>query len=190
MIQKIFILLLSVCSVSVFAADLYKIDPAHTAIIFKVNHLGFSNTYGMFPDVEGSFTLDEAKPEKSSVELKINVEALSTHNEKRDQHLKGPDFFGAKTNKWITFKSTSVKPDGKNKFKVSGDMTLNGVTKPVTFEMTRNRTGQDPWGGIRTGFDGALKLKRSDYKMNFMQGENAIGDDVEIMISSEGIKSK
>ncbi len=190
MIQRVFILLLSVFAVSAFAVDTYKIDPAHTAIIFKVSHLGFSNTYGMFPDVDGSFVLDEAKPEKSSVELKIKVDALSTHNEKRDQHLKGPDFFGTKTNKLITFKSTSIKPDGKNKFKMTGDMTLNGITKPVTFDMTRNRTGQDPWGGTRTGFDGTAKLKRSDFKMNFMSGENAIGDDVDVIISAEGIKNK
>ena len=190
MFQRAFILSLAIFSFGAFAADTYKIDPAHTAIIFKVSHLGFSNTFGMFTDVDGTIVIDEAKPEKGSVDLKIKTDSITTHNEKRDQHLKSPDFFNAKQNQWITFKSTAVKPEGMNKFKVTGDLTMNGVKKPMTFEMTRNRTGQDPWGGTRTGFDGTIKLKRSEFKMNFMQGENAVGDDIDVILSVEGIKNK
>lgn len=189
MFQRAFLLALAIFVGQAFA-DTYKIDPAHTSIVFKVSHLGFSNTYGMFPGVEGTFVVDEAKPANGSVELKIKTDSVNTHNEKRDQHLRNADFFNSKVNPLITFKSTSIKPAGKNKFKVTGDLSLNGVTKSVTLDMTRNRTGQDPWGGTRTGFDGMIKVKRSDYKMNFMQGENAVGDEVELMLSVEGIKEK
>jgi len=189
MFQKVFLFVMAVCAFQAFA-DNYKIDPAHATFLFKVNHLGFSNTYGMFPGVEGSFVVDEAKPANSSVELKIKVDSVNSNNEKRDQHLKSPDFFNSKQNQWITFKSTAVKPSGKNKFKVTGDLTVNGVTKSVTLDLTRNRTGQDPWGATRTGFDGALKLKRSDYNMTYMQGENSVGDNVELTFSVEGIKEK
>lgn len=189
MFQKAFVLILAVFAVNAFA-DNYKIDPAHTSIVFKINHLGFTHVYGMFPGVEGLFVVDEAKPEKGSVDLKVKVESVSTHSEKRDQHLKSPDFFNAKVNPWISFKSTAVKAAGKNKFKVTGDLSLNGVTKSVTLDMIRNRTGQDPWGATRTGFDGSVKIKRSDFKMNFMQGENAVGDDVELFLGVEGVKEK
>lgn len=166
----------------------YKIDPAHTAVIFKVAHLGFSHTYGQFPKVEGSFTVDEAKPEATQIDIKIKTDSVSTYDAKRDKHLKSADFFNTKQNPEMTFKSKSVKKAGEV-YQVTGDLTLNGVTKPVTFDFKRGRTGQDPWGGTRTGGDATFKVKRSDFNMKYMNGENQVGDEIEIFLSVEGIRA-
>ncbi len=175
----------------VFAAEdvqKFKIDESHTSVVFKISHLGFSYTYGQFPGVDGSFTINEAKPEASTLEVNLDVDKITTHNAKRDKHLKSPDFFNSKQFSKITFKSKSVKKTGANKYEISGDLTMHGVTKPLTLTFSRSRTGSDPWGNTRTGGDTSFKVKRSDFGMNFMQGENQVGDEVEIMISLEGIK--
>lgn len=184
-------LLLSLVGISLGASaevNKYKIDPAHTSVVFKINHLGFASIYGQFPGVEGEFQVDEAKPENSKVEIKIKTDSVTTHVAKRDQHLKSPDFFNTKANPMITFKSTAVKKIGASNYQITGDLTLNGVTKAQTLDFNRMRTGQDPWGKTRTGGDGTFKFKRSDYKMNYMQGENQLSDEVEIMLGVEGIR--
>lgn len=170
------------------AVEKYKIDPVHTAVIFKVSHLGFSNTYGQFTGVEGTFAVDDAKPEASSVEIKIKSDSINTHNAKRDQHLKSPDFFNVKAHPQITFKSKSVKKVGDNLYKIDGDLTLNGVTKPQSIEFKRARTGAGMQGETRTGGDTSFRFKRSDFNMKYMNGENQVGDDVEVIISVEGIR--
>jgi polyisoprenoid-binding protein YceI len=169
------------------AVEKYKIDPVHTSVVFKINHLGFSHTYGHFPGAEGTFQLDEQKPENTAIDIKIKTESLTTFDAKRDKHLKSPDFFNVKQNPLIAFKSKSVKKTGDT-YQITGDLTLNGVAKPVTVDFKRLRTGKDPMGATRTGGDTSLKIKRSDYKMGFMQGENMVGDDVELLISVEGIR--
>jgi len=171
-----------------FAKDNYTIDPAHTSVIWKINHMGFSNVYGMFPDVAGKFTIDEAKPEKSTLDLTIQVESVTTHQPKRDEHLRSPDFFNVKQFPTITFKSKSVKKTDAKHFEIAGDLTMHGVTKPVKFTFNRFNTGKDPMGKERTGGEASLNVKRSDFGMSFMNGPGKVGDDVEIMISVEGIK--
>lgn len=172
------------------AAELekYKIDPAHTSVVFKINHMGFANVYGMFSGVTGTFQVDDAKPENSKIDIKVKADTVLTNEAKRDKHLKSPDFFNVKQNKEIAFKSTSVKKSGDGIYAVTGDLTLNGVTKPVSFDFKRGRTGKDPWGSTKTGGDTSFKVKRSDFGMNFMQGENQLGDEVELMISVEGFR--
>src|SRR6185312_4699589 len=114
------LLLLAICGVT--HADDYKVDPAHTSVVFKINHLGFSSLYGHMTVAEGKFTLDEAKPEKSSVELTLNADTVNTFVQKRDDHLKSPDFFNSKQFPTINFKSTAVKKTGK-KYVIAGDLT-------------------------------------------------------------------
>ncbi len=166
----------------------YKIDPTHTSVVFKVNHLGFANVYGMFPAVEGSFTVNDAKPEESKIEVKIKADSITTNEAKRDKHLKSPDFFSVKANPTITFKSKSVKKSAEGMYKITGDLAMNGETKQVSFDLKRGRTGKDPWGATRTGGETSFKVKRSDFKMNYMQGENQVGDEVELIVSLEGIR--
>lgn len=169
-------------------ADNYKIDGSHTSVVFKINHLGFAHIYGQFADVSGSFVIDEAAPEKSSFDLVIKTDSLITHAPKRDQHLRSPDFFNTKQFPKITYKSKSVKKLDGSKYELTGDFTMLGVTKPLTVVFQRLRTGKDPWGMTRTGGDASFKIKRSDFGMNFMQGENQLADEVEVFVSLEGIK--
>lgn len=165
--------------------DEYAIDPMHTGVTFKISHLGLSWTYGRFNDVTGSFSIDEAAPEKCSFNLTIKTDSVDTGNKKRDEHLLSPDFFNAKQFPLITFKSTAVKA-AKGGFEVTGDMTMHGQTKPVTFNLVGGVKAEFPPGVHRTGYTTELVLKRSDFGMDKMK--EAIGDDVHISISFEGTK--
>lgn len=170
------------------ATSTWEVDSGHASVVFKVNHLGFSNVYGFLPGLEGKITLDEAKPEKSSFDLKIPaVEKISTFNDKRDVHLRGPDFFNTKQFGAMTLKSKSVKKSG-NTFDITADLTMHGVTKPVSFKFTQNKTDKDPWGNIRTGGDTSFKVKRTDFGMTYMSKPGEVGDEVEMMVSLEAVK--
>lgn len=174
-------------SATAFAADTYKLDPVHTSIVFKINHLGFSNVYGVITGAEGKFIIDEAAPEKSSVEISAKTSGLTTFDKKRDEHLAGPDFFNIKQFPTISFKSKTVKKDG-NKYAVTGDLTMHGVTKPVSFTFDRFNTGKDPWGKTRTGGETSFTIKRTDFKMAYMAEPGKLGDEVGVTISLEGVK--
>jgi len=176
-------------SVSALAADKYLVDPAHASVVFKIHHMGFSNVYGMFGDVSGDFNLDETNPDKSTMNIVIKTDSVDTKNEKRNEHLKKADFFDAKLYPTITFKSTSFKKLADKKYEVKGNLTLHGKTNPVTMELTRFNTGEDPMKKIHTGGETKLSIKRSQYGMNFMVGPDKVSDDVEIWISLEGVKS-
>ncbi|OJW22594.1 MAG: hypothetical protein BGO49_01015 [Planctomycetales bacterium 71-10] len=172
-------------SLAARAADDYAIDPAHTSVVFKSNHGGFASSYGMFDEVSGKFTIDPKSIESSKFELTIKVDSIDTGDAKRDGHLKSPDFFNAKQFPTITFKSTSVaKHEGG--LKVVGDLTLHGVTKPVTLMLTGGKVGEFPPGVARTGYDTSIAIKRSDFGMDKMIP--AVGDEVGVLISFEGTK--
>lgn len=169
-------------------ADTFKLDDTHASIVFKVNHLGFSDVYGMFGAAEGTIAWDEANPSKSSIEVTVKTDSLTTLNKKRDDHLKGPDFFNVKQFPSIVLKSKTIKKAGPKKFDVAADLTLNGVTKPVKFVLTQNNTGKDPWGNMRSGADTAFSINRTDFGMNYMSKPGEIGNKVDLMISVEGLK--
>lgn len=175
-------------STSALALDTYKVDASHSTVVFKVNHLGFTHVYGQFPKLEGEFKVDGKKGEKDSISVTIDAASVNTHEEKRDKHLKNADFFDVKQFPKITFQSDSVTKKSGNKYEVKGKLSLHGVTKPVSFTFERGRTGKDPWGNTRTGGDAELTIKRSDYGMNYMQGENQVSDEVKLFIAIEGIK--
>src|ERR1700720_1407144 len=167
------------------AADTFKVDPVHSFVLFSVQHLSIANTYGRFDDISGSVVFDRDNPSKSSVELSVPVESLDTHNAKRDQSLKSPDFFDAKQFPTLTFKSTKVEGNGDT-LKVSGDLTIHGVTKPMTVDFKKGGEGKGVFGEMRGGGETRFTIKRSDFGMNFQQG--AVGDEVNITLSLEGIK--
>jgi polyisoprenoid-binding protein YceI len=168
------------------AADTYKIDPEHSVVIYRVTHFNVGNAYGRFNDPTGTVVYDKADPSKSTFTFEVKTDNVDTDNEKRDAHLKSPDFFDAKQFPTITFKSTSVKADGDN-LQLTGDLNLHGVTKSITFPI--KKTGETDTGkmGYRTGWEAQVDLKRSDYGMTGMQGP--IGDDVHLVISFEAVKS-
>lgn len=167
----------------------FDVDEVHSFILFKVSHLGFSNTYGRFTKVSGTIELNEEKIEKSKVSLKISTDSIHTHNQRRDKHLKGPDFFNVKQFPEIIFTSKSLSKMGK-KYKLTGVLTLHGQSKEVTGELELMRTGKGPGGKLRTGGEARLLIDRKDFKMKYMAGKNGIGEKVEIIASIEGIQKE
>lgn len=176
--------LVQVISSVAFAADTYEVEPSHAAVGFKISHLGLSWTHGRFNDVAGSFAID-ADPTKSTFALTIKTESVDTANAKRDEHLKSPDFFNAKQFPTITFESTAVK-EIKDGYEVTGNFTLHGVTKSLTFLLVGGRKAEFPKGVQRTGYTAELVIKRSEFGVN--KYAEAVGDDVHIAVSFEGVK--
>ncbi|WP_165245425.1 YceI family protein [Paludisphaera soli] len=179
-------LTLAGAALSARAADTYAVDPVHTAVVFRIEHGGFSWTYGRFNDVSGSFTVDANHPETSRFAFTVKADSLDTGNAQREGHLKSPDFFNVKQFPAITLKSTSVSKEADG-LKVTADLTLHGVTKPVTFVLKGGKTGEFPKGVARTGYSTELSIKRSEFGMDKMIP--AAGDEVDLMISFEGTKS-
>ncbi len=172
-----------------FAAPVsYKIDPAHTAVAFIVNHVGFSNVIGRFNTVGGDVTFDKDAVEKSVVNVTIDTTSVDTNHAKRDEHLRSPDFFNAKEFPKMTFKSTTIEKTGDKTGKLHGDLTMLGVTKPVVLDVTFNKDGVSPASKLETaGFSARGTVKRTDFGMKY--GAPAIGDDIQLLIEVEAVKS-
>lgn len=169
-------------------AQKFEIDPSHTSVVFKVDHLGFTDVYGRFNDVSGVVMMDEKNLKNSKVDLDIKAASVDTGVKKRDEHLNSPDFFNTKQFPKITFRSKSIKKVSDNKFEVTGEFNMHGKKNTITIPVEQTRTGKDPWGNTRTGFKSNFSLKRSDYGMSFMQGENQVGDQIDVMIGLEAIQ--
>jgi len=164
-------------------ADDYAIDPVHSSVTFKAEHMGISWVHGRFNAFSGSVSYDKASPAKSSFEMTIKADSVDSGNKQRDAHLASPDFFDAKQFANITFKSTSVKP-GKDGLEVEGDFTMHGKTNKTKFVLKGGKEA-DIRGKKVIGFFTDLTLKRSDYGMKEMQG---LGDEVPVSISFEAGK--
>jgi polyisoprenoid-binding protein YceI len=168
------------------AADSYKADPAHSSVVFRVKHMQTSYAWGRFNEISGSFAIDDAEPTQSRFEFEVKSASVDTANTRRDQHLKSPDFLSAVQYPTISFKSKSVSSVGKETFEVSGDLTLHGVTRPVTLKLTRTGTGQGPTGQPIAGIETGFFVKRSEFGMNKMVGP--VADEIWVNVSVEGIK--
>ena len=179
-----FALTLSTLLTSAALADNYKIDPAHTSVVFHIRHMGISNVAGMFTETGGTFVVD-SDPAKMAFNAEIKVDSIFTGQQARDKHLKSPDFFNAKQFQTITFKSTKIEAAGDG-YDVTGDLTLHGVTKPVTLHLVKGGEAELPKGTHRFGFTSDLTVKRTDFGMTNMVG--MVGDEVKLEISFEGVK--
>lgn len=170
---------------SLHAADEYVYDLVHSSVSFKARHLDLSWIHGRFNLVDGKFSLDREKPANSKFQLTIQVDSVDTGNVARDLHLKQADYFDSAKYPTIDFQSTKVKPiDGG--YEVTGDFTMHGVTKSITFRLMGGR--EIEWKGIkRVGFSTELKLKRSDHNFDPM-AIGPIGDEAIIIIDCEGMK--
>lgn len=169
-------------------ANTYTLDPTHTTVIWSANHIGFSNPHGMFPMVEGTLVFDEAAPEKSVVDATISIANLVTGNPKFNEHLSGKDFFDVAQFPKATFKSTKVEKTGDKTAKVTGDLTLHGVTKPIVMDVTFNRSAIFPMNSKPTvGFSATTTIKRSDFGMGYGV-EFGVADDVHLVIEAEANK--
>lgn len=167
----------------------YQLDPGHTMVLFSWNHFGFSNPTADLGLGEGTLVFDAANPAKSSVEVTMPLAKLDTHVSALDEHLKKPDFFDAAKYPVVTFKSTKVEPLGGNHFKVTGNLTVHGVTKPVVLDATLNKSGQHPMLKVPAiGFDATATIKRSDFGVGAYVP--AVSDEIQIRITTEGHTGK
>lgn len=165
----------------------YNFDTAHTQILFFVNHLGFSMSQGEFHAYDGSFVFDRSEPEKSSVDIAIETSSIDMDDEKWDAHMKSADFFNVEKFPTMTFKSTNIEVTGENTANITGDLTVLGVTKPITLDVVHNKSGVHPFNGhYIAGFSGAVNIKRSDFGMSY--GLPGVADEVQIRLEVEGIR--
>lgn len=178
-------LLIPMSSMAADFVETYDIDTSHTSIVFKINHLGFSHTFGMFPGVKGTLKFDEKDVNANAIEVTVDANSINTMNEDRDDHLRNEDFFNTEKYGEISFKSTAWKEAGEGKYEVTGDLTLLGTTKSVTFVADHLGAGKGMKGEFRRGFETTFTIKRSDFGMEKMVGP--IGDEVELTISFEAI---
>jgi polyisoprenoid-binding protein YceI len=169
------------------AAD-YKIDVkgAHASINFKIKHLGYSWLTGRFNDFDGEFSYDPAAPEKSKISVEINTESLDSNHAERDKHLRSDDFLDVKKFPTAQFKSTNFKVNNADEAVITGNLTLHGVTKSISFPVQKIGEGNDPWGGYRSGFTGVTTLKLADYGITRSLGPAST--HVELELNIEGIK--
>ncbi|WP_079203705.1 MULTISPECIES: YceI family protein [Pseudomonas] len=169
------------------AAD-YAIDKQgqHAFVNFKISHLGYSWLYGTFKDFDGSFSFDDKNPEASKVNVTLNTQSVDTNHAERDKHIRSGDFLNVGKHPTATFASTAVKSTGEGTADITGNLTLNGVTKPVVIAATFIGQGDDPWGGYRAGFAGSTMLKLKDFEIEKDLGPASA--EVELIISVEGVR--
>ncbi|MCW8891009.1 MAG: YceI family protein [Sedimenticola sp.] len=170
------------------SADDYVIDTkgAHAFVQFKISHLGYGWVIGRFNDFSGGFSYDEANPAASKVSVTINAASVDSNHAERDKHLRSKDFLKVDDFSTITFNSTSFEETGDNKAVLKGDLTLHGVTKPVSIDVTHIGAGKDPWGGYRRGFEGTTRLTLKDFGITKDLGPAS--SELEVFLSIEGIK--
>jgi polyisoprenoid-binding protein YceI len=167
----------------------WTIDKNHSQAGFIVRHLGVSNVHGAISGITGTIVWDEKDPSKSSVNATLDATTVNTNNETRDKHLKSPDFFNVEKNPTLIFKSTSVTSEG-GKLKINGDLTLAGVTKPVTLDVDGPSPPQKGQGGkLVTGFEATGIVKRSDFNFGSKFPAAMLGDDIKFTIDAEASKN-
>ncbi len=174
-------------------ADNWSLDPAHTNGEFTVRHMMISNVKGQFQKTAGTVTINGNDPTSAKIDATVDATSIDTRVEKRDAHLKSPAFLDVDKFPTITFKSTKVEADGVGKWKVTGDLTLHGVTKPVVLEVESTGTPiTDPMGNTRAGASATTKISRKDFGLTWNQpletGGVMVGDEVAISIDVEAIK--
>ena len=173
--------------VSFAANENYTVDPLHSYPNFMISHLGFSTMYGRFGTTSGKITMDMEK-KTGSVDMTIDAASVNTGFQKRDDHLRSPDFLNAAEFPQITYKSTKVVINADNSATVEGNLTMKGVTKPVTLKVNRIACGNNPMKKeeYRCGFDAAADIKRSDFDVTFALP--AVGDDMHLMLEVEAVR--
>lgn len=166
----------------------WKFDPMHTQVEFSAKHLGMMTVRGNFTRVTASGDIDPADPQRSSVEVTIDMGSVKTHNEVRDNDLRSSNFLEVEKYPTATFKSTVIEQTGADDFSVTGDLTIKGVTKPVTLQLTRLGEFNDPTMGHRIGYSGRTQIHRKDFGMSFnpiLDGKFVVSDEINISLEGE-----
>ncbi|HEX6613746.1 MAG TPA: YceI family protein [Rhodanobacteraceae bacterium] len=183
------LILLGVSTADLAASVHYTLDPAHTQVLFSWDHLGYSHPSGQFDRVEGTLVYDADHPAQSSVRVSIPVGSLHTHVPALDKQLLGPMFLDARKYPLITFVSSKVKPEGTNRFRVEGRLTLRGVTRPVALDVTLNKAGKYPMiEAPALGFGASATFGRSAFGVGY--GVPMVGDTLRVTITTEAIESQ
>lgn len=174
---------------AVAAPEKYVLDASHSQILFSYNHLGYSTTWGMFSGFEGEIMFDQEEPANSSVSVSMPVKSMWTGWEKRDAHIMSPDFFDASDDELVSFTSTGIEVTGDTTALITGDLTVNGVTKSVVLDAQMNAASEHPMAKKPwAGFNATTTLKRTDFDVgNFAP---FVGDDVTVQISVEAMKAE
>ncbi|MGE4313423.1 MAG: YceI family protein [Pseudobdellovibrionaceae bacterium] len=163
----------------------YTLEMPHTQVLFAVDHMGFTKSYGQFLKFDGGFTFDESDPEAATIDVTIDTNSLEMDDEKWNEHLKNADFFNVEKFPSMHFVSTKIEKTGERTGIVTGDLTLLGVTKPVTLNVTFNKKGPHPMKELTVaGFSAKGELKRSDFGMGY--GIPMVGDTVDIILEVHG----
>jgi polyisoprenoid-binding protein YceI len=174
-------------------ATTWTLDPAHTLVEFAAKHLMITTVKGRFADVSGTITMNEADPASSSVQAVIKAASIDTRTGQRDTHLKSADFLEVEKYPEITFASTKVEPAGEDRLRITGDLTIHGVTKSVVLEVTDEGRSKDPWGGIRAGFSATTRIDRRDFGLTWNQaletGGVMVSNEIRITIEAEATKA-
>ena len=168
------------------ASSTYQIDPVHSEVSFRIRHLGLSSVYGRFVAYKGTILLDEQDMTRSRVDVSIDAASINTENTMRDTDLRSPNFFNVGQFPSVTFRSVAVMPLAKDRFEVTGDFSLHGITKRITIPVTLTGTAFTP-KEMRAGFEGTLVLNRNDYGITYMPG--IVGEDVSITLGIEAVKT-
>ena len=170
----------------------WNLDPAHSTVEFAVKHLMISTVRGRFADVKATVAADEGNPNEYVITAELATASIDTRAEQRDAHLRSPDFFDAEQFPTIAFRSTKIEKKG-DEFRVVGDLTIRGVTRQVTLDVTEEGRGRDPWGGERAGFSATTKINRRDFGLTWNQaletGGVVVGDEIRISIDAEFVKA-
>jgi polyisoprenoid-binding protein YceI len=170
-------------------ATTFVVDKAHSEALFTVRHL-ITKVRGQFRDFEGTIQMDEAQPERSSVQFTIQAASIDTNEPNRDTHLKSPDFFDVERTPTITFASRSIATAGQQ-FTVTGTLTMHGVSKDVSLPVSFQGFAKDPWGNRRAGFETEVVLNRKDFGLNWNAALEAggflVGDDVRVSLSVQAV---
>lgn len=172
----------------------WNLDPAHSRAEFKVKHMMISNVKGSFKGLSGTLIEDPADPTRSEVQATIDISTIDTGDAQRDAHLKSADFFHHEQHPTMSFKSTRVEKKGDGDYSVTGDLTLHGVTKQVTFAVEGpSAPVKDPWGNLRIGLSATTKINRKDFGLNWNAaletGGILVGEDVQITIDAQFIRA-
>jgi polyisoprenoid-binding protein YceI len=172
----------------------WSIDPSHTLVEFGVRHMMFTTVKGRFSGIQGTIVFDEANPAQSSVEAEIDATSIDTRSEQRDAHLRSADFFDVEKYPTITFKSAKVEPVGNEEARVTGDLTIRDVTRPVTLDVTLNGFGKNPFGQEVAGFTAETTINRKDFGLNWNvaleTGGVLVGDTIKIVLEIQAQKQQ
>ncbi len=177
-------------------AATWNIDPTHSLVEFSAKHMMITTVKGRFGDVKGTLAIDEANPDRSSVEVEIAAASIDTRTEQRDAHLRSADFLDVETHPSIIFRSRRVEGAANrpgDEFRVVGDLTIRGTTREVTLDASYDGRGRDPWGGERVSFSARTKVDRRDFGLTWNQALEAggilVGNDIKIEIEVQAVRA-